>query len=96
MDLQFCFAAEEEKCFNFIYKRIIFPYPTPSMQITVGWDFCLHVASVSRGHVLPAAEMSVWIGQRKLGYMYSHAKHIQRHKGETVKTHNGRNYNVCK
>lgn len=44
----------------------------------------------------PSAKTSAWIGQRKLGYMYQHAKHIPRHKGETVKKHNGRNYNVCK
>lgn len=68
------------------------------MQISICWDFRLSVASVwrwTRSPRLPA-ETSVWIGQRKLGYVYQHAKHIQRHKGKTVKKYNGRNYNVCK
>lgn len=88
---------EDEPSFPLvIHKRIIFWYPPPSMQSSIFWDFHLDVASVWRWTRSSRPPPRRWIGQRKLGYMYQHAKHIPRHKGETVKKHNGRNYNVCK
>lgn len=95
----FCLDSEERwsTSFNFIYRTIIFPYPPPSMQISICWTLPQCGFSLAVDALLsPSAETSVWTGQRKLGYMYQHAKHIQRHKGKTVKKHNGRNYNVCK